>query len=341
MKKIGAFCAIVALLTVIFLPLPAAAFGFRIGPFHFGFPFFGHRHHHHLYMRAHPDEVARPERGPNSSSEASSGEGIKSALIYPQLALPAMFDSIFSPSYASSWPFDYQSIFSTAFARAPRRQNPHLCEPQSDLANGIVARLGAGLTPNEDQQQLLQRLGGAVGAASAFLAKSCPSEIPTQPIARLQLMESQIEELAMALDMIHQPLQAFAQSLNDEQRARFAAMIAAPASADRDNGLSCGKASVATDWSIKQIDRSVRPTEAQSDAVADIKQAFDKAASDLEAHCPTAAPPTALSRLEAIAARLDATWRAALSIQVALANFETKLSDEQKGRFDRMNFAAR
>ncbi len=52
-------------------------------------------------------------------------------------------------------------------------------------------------------------------------------------------------------------------------------------------------------------------------------------------------PRTALGRLETIEARLDATWRSELSIQVALANFETKLSDEQKDRFDQMNFAAR
>ncbi len=340
-RKIGACCAIATLLTVILSPLPATAFGLRIGPFHFGFPFFGHRHHHYLYMHARPDELSRGESQQGSSGQSISGRGITSALLYPQLALPAMFESIFSPSYATSWPFDYQSIFLTAFARVLQRQNPHLCEPQSDLANDIVGRLSAGLTPSADQQQLLQRLGGAIGAASALLAKSCPSEIPTQPVARLQLMESQIEELAMALDMIHQPLQAFSESLSDEQRARFAAVIAAPGFSDRDNGMGCGTTSAATDWSINQIDRSVRPTAPQRDAVIDVKQAFDEAATDLEAHCPTSAPPTALSRLEAIEARLDATWRAALSIQVALANFETKLSEEQKGRFDRMNFAAR
>ncbi len=51
-------------------------------------------------------------------------------------------------------------------------------------------------------------------------------------------------------------------------------------------------------------------------------------------------PRTAVGRLETIEARLDATWRSELSIQVALANFETKLSDAQKDRFDQMNFAA-
>jgi hypothetical protein len=57
--------------------------------------------------------------------------------------------------------------------------------------------------------------------------------------------------------------------------------------------------------------------------------------------CPTTIPATALNRLDTIQARLDSTWRATLSIQVALANFEAELNDAQKIRFDTMNFAAR
>jgi hypothetical protein len=45
----------------------------------------------------------------------------------------------------------------------------------------------------------------------------------------MQLMQSQLEELAMAVDMIRQPLQDFAESLTDEQKARFAAVPAAVA----------------------------------------------------------------------------------------------------------------
>jgi hypothetical protein len=84
----------------------------------------------------------------------------------------------------------------------------------------------------------------------------------------------------------------------------------------------------------------VQPTDEQRAALGDLQQVFEKAARDLETHCPTSVPQSPLSRLETIEARLDATWRAILSIQVALANFETKLSDEQKQRFDAMNFAA-
>jgi hypothetical protein len=52
-------------------------------------------------------------------------------------------------------------------------------------------------------------------------------------------------------------------------------------------------------------------------------------------------PAAPLNRLDTIQARLDSTWRATLSIQVALTNFEAELSDAQKVRFDAMNLAAR
>jgi hypothetical protein len=123
-------------------------------------------------------------------------------------------------------------------------------------------------------------------------------------------------------------------------------MISPPAIAERSDRSGnitpgCGASPTAVDWSVGQISQSVQPTDAQRDAVTGLNQAFGKAASDLEAHCPTSMPPTALSRLETIQARLDATWRAELAVQVALADFETKLSDEQKDRFDATNFAAR
>jgi hypothetical protein len=44
--------------------------------------------------------------------------------------------------------------------------------------------------------------------------------------------------------------------------------------------------------------------------------------------------------LDALEARLDATWRAVLSIQVALYKFDGELSADQKNRLKTMTFAA-
>jgi LTXXQ motif family protein len=356
MRKIGAIFGITALAAVVFSSPPAAAFGLHLGPLHFGLPFVGHHYHRHrLYMRANPKEARRPNdigranpkearNTPNDigQSEAGSLIGSTSALLYPSIALPSIIDNIFFPTYSSPWPFDYQAIFTTAFAKAPR-QDPRLCQASFD-PSAIIGRISNEVTLTADQSQLLQRLGGALGATSGYLAKSCAKEIPAQPVARLQLVESQLEELSMALNIVRQPLFDFEQSLNADQQSRLA-VASSQGSLDRQTqsgNIASGCVSQsAVDWSINEINKSVQPTTAQRDALDDVRQSFDDAAHDLETHCPTTIPASALNRLDTIQARLDSTWRATLSIQVALANFQAELNDAQKVRFDTMNFAAR
>jgi hypothetical protein len=337
MRRVGACLVFAALAAVIFTSEPAAAFGLRLGPFRIGVPLhFPHfrSHRHPLYMRASRHEVGRAE----------TTRGIASALLYPNLALPPILQNVFFPDRASSWPFGYERIFSTAFAKLPASEDRRLCQPSAGT-NAIVARIRDEVAPSPDQERPLQRLGGALGAASGFLEKSCPTQIPEQPVARLQLMESQIEELAMAVSMFRQPLQDFEQALSDEQKTKFAAVAENAPVDNRQNepgaiAPACGGSPTAIDWSIDQIDKSVRPTEAQRPALADVRGAFAKAVDDLDAHCPTTVPPDAVARLDAVEARLDATWRSLLSIQVALANFEGKLDDAQRDRFNQINFIA-
>jgi len=357
MRKIGAIFGITALAAVVFSSPPAAAFGLHLGPLHFGLPFVGHHYHHHrLYMRANPKEArirsndigranseeARIRSNDIARSETESSKGTTSALLYPSIALPSIIENIFFPTYSSPWPFDYQAIFTTAFAKAPR-QDPSLCQVSFD-PSAIIGRISNEVMLTADQSQLLQRLGGALGAASGYLAKSCSKEMPAQSVARLQLMESQLEELSMALNIVRQPLFDFEQSLNADQQSRLA-IASSQGSLDSQTQSGniaggCGSPS-AIDWSINEISQSVRPTTAQRDALDDVRRSFDDAARDLETHCPTTIPATALNRLDTIQGRLDSTWRATLSIQVALANFETELNDAQKIRFGAMNFAAR
>jgi hypothetical protein len=352
MRKIGAVVAIGGLAAALFTAAPAAAFGLRVGPFHIGIPFGWHHRHHPLYMRANPREVARSSDTNRYEARETVPQGVVSpALVYPSLALPAIFDNVFSPN-ASQWPFGYQNIFTTAFAKLPSGQDQRQCQQPLD-ANAMVGRISATVSPTAEQMPVLQKLGGALGMASGFLARACPKDIPPQPIARLQMMQSQIQALASAVNIVHQPLQDFAQSLTPDQLSRFDGTAPSQDSQATVQGTvkdqnqagslvpPCGNSSTAIDWSIEQINRSVQPTDAQRDDLADLKQAFNAAAIDLDAHCPATAPATALGRLETIEARLDAAWRTALSMKVTLTSFESKLSDQQKARFDGMNFAAR
>ena len=341
MRKIGAYAAIGVLAAVIFSPSPIAAFGLRVGPFSLGLPLsFGHRHR----IARHPDVPAGAVLYDSAEPGIASAQGLPSALLYPELALPAIYEHIFSSTPSLPWPFGYYSIFRAAFAKAPADQDQHPCQ-QVVRGTVIIERIGREIRPTARQRPLLQKLGGALGMASGFLAKLCPKEIPPQPVARLQLMETQIEELTMALDIIAQPLREFEQSLSRSQQMRFAAAVSTPTAADRRNrsvniAPACGATQTPVDWSIEQIDESVQPSDAERNALVDIRQAFGRAASDLDEHCPMSLPRTALGRLKLTEARLDAAWRAMLSIEAALTNFESRLSDEQRVRLEAMNFAA-
>jgi LTXXQ motif family protein len=347
MRKIGACLAIAALTVAICLPSPSEAFGLSVGPFHLGVPLFGLRHHyrHHevrRIARPHADRLA----GLHNEAEIHNvaPQGASSTPLYPVLAAPGIIDDIFWPSSSSAWPFGYDAIFQTAFAKAAADQDLRACqEPQRP--NATLDRIRDEVRPSRAQAQALQKLGGALALASTYLAKTCPNDIPAQPVARLQLMEWQIEKLSQALDIIRQPLQDFGATLNDSQRARFAAPQAASgAAAHPDRAANIAPACVAApsdvDSSVDQISHAVDPNEAQRNAMANMKQSFSNAARELQADCPTALPATPLARLEATEARLDATWRAVVSIQVALAGFEKNLTARQRARFDAADFAA-
>jgi hypothetical protein len=341
MRKIIVILALAAIATS---PTPSMAFGLRIGPFYLGIPYFGYRHRHHALRddaslktaTAAPGAVASQPAAPQSVAP----QGQMSPLLYPVLALPAAYDEIFSPPSASPWPFSYDVILQTAFAKTAPDQGA--C-PQPNRQSAVAERIRAEIRPSGNQMQQMQKLGGALGFASDYLAKACPSGIPQDPAARLQLMEWQVEKLAEALDFVRPPLQELEQSLNNTQRTRFGVPLAAAATrADRANTIApaCAAAPPKVDASIEQISLAVQPTDDQRDAMNGLKQALRNAAGELDANCPLSLPPDPLARLEAIEARLDATWRALVSIQTALADFQTKLSAEQRVRFDATDFAA-
>jgi hypothetical protein len=342
MPKVGAVIAIAVLSTVVFAPSPGAAFGFNLGPFHLGLPLPGTVFGSRLRHRPSPIDASRTRglRDEASLNAVEPEESANSSLLYPIVTAPGIIDEIFWPT-TSQWPFSYDAIFQTAFAKARPDRSAQLCG-QPNRLNANVGRIQSEIRPTGVQMQQLQRLGGALNLASGYLTKTCPDEIPAQPVARLQLMEWQIEKVAEALDIVRQPLQDFQQSLDKSQLERFARAPAAGVRAERTGNIvpSCTAAPASADASVEQISFAVGQDNTQHDAVANLKQALANAAKQLDASCPMTVPASPLARLEATEARLDSTWRAAVSIQAALASFENGLNDEQRARLDATDFAA-
>jgi hypothetical protein len=298
----------------------ARAFGLNFGPLHLNLPLPG---------------------GPGRGHEARTAPGAAEApqtgaptLLYPVLAWSPIYNGIFVPKTAPLWSFGYQDIFDQTFAKYRPQRLVEFC-PYRDTTAEVVARIGRQTMPDAAQQPLVQKLATAIGQADGYLAKSCPTEIPAQPVVRLRLMQSQIDAAIMALEIVRPPLQQFEQSLNDQQRVRFD-----EASTADDVVRACKARAGSVKESLAQLEQAVQPTDAQREALAKVEDAFNRAAGDLDADCPGAASPTALGRLEATEAQLDATWRAVETIQVALADFQKSLSDEQNSRFNALQLAS-
>ena len=302
-------------------PLEANAYRLRLWPFHFRLAVPGHHH----WRRLARSEITASE--PRESGAPT--------LLYPILAWPSLDDDIFWPKLSSFWTFGYENIFGQAFAKYPPQRASDLC-PYRMSAGEIVMRISREVVPTAVQKPLLEKLATALGQANGYLIKSCPSEIPPRPVARLVLMEHQIDATIMALQIVRPPSQEFAQSLDDAQRARF---NGPPPSADTVAG-SCKPSTAAVKRLLTQLDQAVQPTDAQRPATAAVADAFDRAAREFDVNCQGAVPPTALGRLDATVARLDATWRAVQIIEVALANLQKDLNDEQNTRFNALEIAS-
>lgn len=337
MRKIGACLAVAALAATALSPTPSAAFGLNLGPIHLGLPFFGFRHRHHAPR--HRLALHRPPRGAGIYDRTNLGAPAavpaptaEPVALHPAAALPGLLDAIFWPAETPQWPFSYDALFRSAFAKTAQDNAGQACQ-HPDRTTALVGRIGVEVRPTAAQQPLLQKLGQSLGMASGYMAKACAQALPPQPVARLKLIQSQLQLLTMAIDVVRPPLAQFEQSLDANQKKQFAAIK--PASGNP----ACGAAPIPTEWAVDEIDHSVQPDDAQRSALAGLKLTFASIAGDLHAHCPNPIPATPLARLEALEARLDASWRAALAMQVALDQFETQLNNQQRTRLEAMNLA--
>jgi hypothetical protein len=70
--------------------------------------------------------------------------------LYPARALSPIFQNVFWPAFSSPWPFDYDTIFTTAFAASLGNRNRDDCQQSID-ANAIVERLRGEIGPSAEQ----------------------------------------------------------------------------------------------------------------------------------------------------------------------------------------------
>jgi len=276
---------------------------------------------------------------------------------------------------ASVWDYAYDDVFTGIFwppnqPSTESREQPANTgsvskpSPGSDAARGCAdrapgvtdwpfGRIEEMLQPAGAQRTAFDALKAAVTEAMAALRANCAAQAPDTPVERLQAIEQRIGVMIEAIRKVRPALASFYAALSEEQKSQFDAMGVPNESANNREGLiaslgrgerngsvgGCGGERVVgyRDRTIHQIDKVVRPMDAQRGALDDLRAAASQAADAVRASCAGEQPGNPAARLDAIGKKLDAMLQAVRTIRPALEKFYGLLSDEQKARFNAMS----
>ncbi len=265
--------------------------------------------------------------------------------------------------YDPFWAYGYGDIYEAIFSpysyeeyvqgpRAPARMatltqgiSDSCSEEAAEVTGWPIDQIQSAIEPNQQQSALLDDLGNATVEASQEIKSHCPTNVPFTPTGRLAAMQQRLQTLVSAVNTISPPLARFYDSLSDEQRARFDHFTPKANAPRRGKTPNPEQAALnpqaqcnanVTAWPGDQIDRLVKPNDAQRAKLDALQSATSHAADMIKAACPSEVPATPPGRLEAIGQRLQAMLHAVETVQPALSDFYNALSDDQKARFNTM-----
>ena len=284
---------------------------------------------------------------------------------------PYAYGDIFYCSLWSEWPWDYcyldpfwaygygdiyESIF-WPYDYAGYVQGPGAPERMARLTQGMAQSCGDeaaevtgwpinqiqdAVQPNQQQSALLDGLGNAIVKASGEIKANCPTTVAFTPPDRLAQMKQRLQGLVDAVNIVEPPLTGFYDSLSDEQKARFNDIAPRQPSGEAAQGQEAAPGLPAQcnaevmSWPGDQVDRVVKPDDAQRAKLQALQSALSQAADTIKAACPSEMPATPPSRLAAMGKRLQAMLQGVEAVQPVLADFYNSLSDDQKARFNTM-----
>ena len=224
---------------------------------------------------------------------------------------------------------------------APSQQNEvaQMCgEDTQEIAGLPIDRIQQALNPDDEQRKALDDLANASMKAAQTIKDACPSQVASTAPGRLAAMETRLEAMITAVNMVQPALDHFYGLLNDEQKARLTSLGEEERRGRGQQGTvaqNCGNdLSGATDWPSAEIDRKLHPTEAQRASLDNLKDANAKAAQMLKDVCEPNEALTPPARLEAAGKRLNVMLQAVETVKSALDDVYAELTDEQKAQFE-------
>jgi hypothetical protein len=276
------------------------------------------------------------------------------------LAWPAAYEDVIGYTL---WPKEYGErlrvhgigdLLSTAFAPsaaiAARTQQARAGDPNGVPVAGTcgsvdltandwpIAQITNTIALNDTQRGTLDQFKTALNDAISSIKSTCRDDASLGPVERLRVMQNTLWAVHDAAQLIRAPLASFYDSLNDEQKQKFAAPAQAQA-----GGRTPSRNEMArmcdlptADAPMRQIEQSVRPTKAQRSSLEALQKKSFELGQFLMASCLKPMPTTPAERLDAAADRLTAVIFAASNLNMALNEFTSQLSDEQKTKLNSM-----
>ena len=278
---------------------------------------------------------------------------------------PYAYDELFEASvgpqyiYGSDtdqfWAYDYGDLFAGILfpdvdygGTTPQQPTTadgsslaELCASAQPISDTIpIERLKSVLEPNAYQQTKLAALEAAETSAAKAIAVSCVTQKPATPVARIDAVQTRLQKLIEAANIVAAPLDDFYGSLTDEQKARFnqfgqARREQTSAMAGKaDLPRLCRSEAALPVIAVGRIEKVVRPNAQQRAELDALSKAANAAEQGILATCPEQAPLTPPGRLRAIENRLQAMLHGVEQVRLPLQRFWDSLDKDQQTRFD-------
>lgn len=242
-------------------------------------------------------------------------------------------------------PYDYSEYVqgpsaSSKMATLTQGMAQSCSDEAAEVTGWPIDQIQAAVQPTQQQSALLDDLGNALVKASDEVKANCPTTIAFTPTGRLDQMQQRLQALVEAVNIVSPALDKFYDTLSDEQKARFNGIAPSGQKPESQNASAQTPQAQCNanvmNWPGDQIDRTVRPNDAQRVKLQSLQSASAQAGDLIKAACPTEMPATPPARLAAVGKRLNAMLQAVGTVRPALAGFYDSLSDDQKARFNTM-----
>ncbi len=228
-----------------------------------------------------------------------------------------------------------------------------------DLKSFPLELIAQTIKPDEKQKNALEDIRQLANKLADTLETNCPTEIPVEPLDRLEAVDHGIEVVEGVVSILQPPMQAFYDLLSAEQKARLAsrtilasgdtsraAAIPGPLPRSRNDAVADRGAAPVPQvwdcaqwgaelraWPVAKVEQLVPVWPRQRATFYEMMASFQRAADAVADICPSEPALTPIDKLAQMRKQLEAVRRSVAMIRPTLSRFDKMLDGGQRKRF--------